>query len=285
MPEGASLTAEVVCYFRAVERHRPAAERVLDDPYAERFLSRRWQAVAKSPLARLALTPGGSIGAGALQSFVAARHRFMDDRLRAFLADGGEQVVILGAGYDTRALRFADALGGRPIYEVDFPATQQQKKRLVHKRIPEAAEVTHYLPIDFEKDRLADVLAASPLAARARTFFVWEGVAMYLTPEAITGTLAALRSVGGPGSELVLDVWSVPAGRSPSILARRWGAKLLAQIGEPLRHSLSPMDAPGFFAHNGWPTVEVLDSRQLADRYAMGRRAMFPDNAVVHARI
>lgn len=285
MPEGASLTAEIVCYFRAVERHRPPAERVLDDPFAERFLSRRWQRIAASPYSRMALVPRLAIGAGGLQSFVAARHRFMDDRLAAFLASGGEQVVILGAGYDTRALRFAEALAGRPIFEVDFPATQAQKKRLVHKRIPEAAALTTYLPVDFEHDRLEDALAASPIGRGRRTFFVWEGVVMYLTPEAVRGTLAALRAIGGQGSELVLDLWHEPRGPGLSALGRRLGSRLLAQIGEPLRFSLDPDAAPAFFGESGWPTVDVFDARALASQYAMGARAIYPDSAVVHARV
>ncbi len=285
MPEGASLTAEIVCYFRAVERHRPPAERVLDYPYDERFLSRRWQRVAASPVARAALLPSVAIGVGGLQSFIAARHRCMDDRLAAFLASGGEQVVILGAGYDTRALRFADALAGRPIFEVDFPATQAQKKRLVHKRIPEAAALTTYLPVDFEHDRLEDALAASPIGRGARTFFVWEGVVMYLTPETVRGTLAALRAVGGPGSELVLDLWSQPTGPGLGALGRRLGSRLLAGIGEPLHFSLTAAAAPAFFAESGWPTVDVLDSPALSAHYAMGKRPVYPDNAVVHARV
>lgn len=286
MPEGASLTAEIVCFFRAIETARDPARRILDDPYAEVFLHRWARRAARSPLAQAAFTwsPPWAMSiasASMLQGFIVARHREMDDRLADFLRHGGGQVVILGAGYDTRALRFADRLSGRPIIEVDFPATQEKKRRLIDRRLPGAAErVAAYLPIDFLRDSLAEVLRRPPFEVGARTFFVWEGVTMYLTPDAVAQTLETLASVSGPGSEIVCDLWGEPRGRGLDVTARRVGSKLLTHIGEPLLFSLDPEEAPTFFARHGWAMGEVVDGPALSRRWG---RVVYPDSSVIHA--
>jgi methyltransferase (TIGR00027 family) len=287
MPRGPSLTAEAVCFFRAIETARPEADRVLDDPYAERFLPKSWRPWVRSPVARMVqmgFSGRLALGPGALQGFVALRHRWMDDALVSFLAGGGEQVVVLGAGYDSRALRFAAALDGRPFYEVDFPATQRKKQALIAERVPEAKSAAIYLPIDFERESLAEGLAkAHTFEPGRKTFFVWEGVAMYLHKEAIAQTLDTVRTLGATGSEIVCDMWSAPPGASFEARLRRAGAALLGTIGEPLKFSLQPEGAPAFFASHGFETAEVLDSEGLAERYRLTRRKIFPDNCVVRA--
>src|SRR5262249_43732412 len=121
-----SQTAEVVCLMRASDQRRPSAERILDDPYARWFLGpmsraalASWEASGRGGKLAERLSPG-------LTAFVLTRHRWIDDCLRRALARDVEQVVLLGAGYDTRAYRFASELAGRPVFEVDFPATSRR---------------------------------------------------------------------------------------------------------------------------------------------------------------
>jgi methyltransferase (TIGR00027 family) len=122
-----SRTAEVVCLMRAYEHTKPASRRIVDDPYARWFLR---------PVARAALANRGTSRrleryAGwandGLVRFLVAHHRYIDDTLTRALRGRVEQVVILGGGYDTRAYRFAPALRGRPVYEVDHSATSARK--------------------------------------------------------------------------------------------------------------------------------------------------------------
>lgn len=287
MPEGASRTAEIVCFFRALETHRDAPKRALEDPYAEAFLDPIWRMAARSPLSRLAFSSplGWTLPLSAatmLQGFVAVRHRTMDDQLATFLETHAEsQVVILGAGYDTRAMRFADRLKGRTIIEVDFPATQERKRKLIDERLPQAnAHVAAYLPVDFLHDVLGEALDKPPFTKGMTTFWVWEGVPMYLTEDAVGKTLETLSALSGAGSELVCDMWARPRGRGLDAAARRIGAEMLARIGEPLLFSLNPEDAPAFFAKHGWRTLDVADGQTLSQRWG---RTIFPDNSVVHA--
>lgn len=286
MPRGPSLTAEAVCFFRAIENARPEGERILEDPFAERLLPRAWRPWVRSPLMQLGLRGRLPVGPGALQGFVAARHRWIDDALGRFLDAGGEQVVILGAGYDSRALRFAERLAGRPIIEVDFPATQKKKQALLAARVPEVKSVATYLPIDFEHHTLEEGLLEGAehhqFEPDKRTFFVWEGVAMYLHPDTVDQTLGAVHRLSGPGSELACDLWSAPAGTTIEARMRRIGARMLGTVGEPIRFALTPAEAASFFEARGFRALEVCDSEALAARYALGKRRLFPDNSVVH---
>jgi len=122
-----SQTAEVVCLMRASDQRRRPAERILDDPYARWFLGpmsraalATWEASGRWGRLAERLSPG-------LTAWVLARHRWIDDCLARAVEGDVAQVVLLGAGYDTRAYRFAAALRGRPVYEVDFPATSRRK--------------------------------------------------------------------------------------------------------------------------------------------------------------
>src|SRR4051794_26490410 len=71
--------------------------------------------------------------------YMQVRTRVIDDMLRAFVADGGRQVLLLGAGYDSRARRFGDELRGVTFFEVDHPATQEHKRRVLAGGAPGGA--------------------------------------------------------------------------------------------------------------------------------------------------
>src|SRR5215510_14452541 len=189
VPNAPSQTAEAVCLMRAMEQRRPAGERILGDPYAKLFLNRlaraalaSWEASGALGAAAARLSPG-------LAAYIVTRHRFIDDCLRRALARSVEQLVLLGAGYDSRAYRFAGALKGRPVFEVDFPATSRRKARIVARaggQLPSAD--VRAVEIDFATDSLEQRLREAGFRARRPCFFVWEGVSMYLTRDAVKAT-------------------------------------------------------------------------------------------------
>ncbi len=278
-----SQTAEGVCLFRAMERERPPDARILDDPYAEHFLGAAYRAT----LSAFRLT--GRLGQAAQQyapgvsTFVVARHRFIDDALVSALAGGVEQVVLLGAGYDSRGYRFADALGGRPLFELDFPATSRAKRRIVNEGPFTAGPVEH-VAIDFLREGIADRLRATRFKEGARTFFVWEGVAMYLTRSAVKDTLAALRSLSAPGSELAMDFWFLLDAPDALTTVHRAGPNLLQWLGEPITLSMHPEDVGAFLAREGFELADLADAAELERRYVRDDRHVYPACYCVLAR-
>lgn len=280
-----SRTAEATAFQRAAERRLPVSARVLDDPFAEHFLGplRKAALSASGPVARLDETWLG------LTPYVVCRHRYIDDRLAEALRDGVDQVVILGAGYDSRAYRFAAQLGTRPVFEVDHPATQGRKTRilasLAKKGALPAVDVRH-VSIDFQRDRLGDRLESSGHRRDRRTFFVWEGVSMYLTRAAVKATLDAIRQLAPERSELVLDAWFLLDEPDLRATAHRLSANVLSVLGEPVTFSMHPEDVGAFLGRHGLSVVEVAGAGELELRYLRGgKRHVYPACYLVHARI
>lgn len=284
-----SLTAEVVCFFRALEERRDPDQRLLSDPFAERLLSpvvRGWlDHGAREAVRRVGVGAfGGSVSFDRLTDFVVARHRFMDDSMLRALEAGAEQVLILGAGYDTRALRFAEQLGGRRVYEVDHPATQREKIERLGAAHGERDHI-RYVAVDFLRDDFAAKLRETDFAVGARTFVIWEGVTMYLRERAVRDTLGALRTLVGGASELTADFWYAPPGSRPWELAVRWGARLLSLLGEAIGFGLDPARVEDFFSSEGYELMVLGDGPELERWYHMGERRIFPSLYVTLARV
>jgi methyltransferase (TIGR00027 family) len=271
--------------MRALDQARPADARIVDDPYAAWFLT----PLSRAHLAAVTAT-GNAAGIGpvllpALTGYIQVRHRYMDDCLRARLARGGiEQVVVLGAGYDMRAWRFADLIAGRPVFEVDYPSTAARKERILtaHRHELPPADVRR-VTIDFQTQQLADVLGVAGFVPGRPTFFFWEGVSMYLRREAVKATLHTLHTLGGPGSALVMDFWQFPD--EPDLLAsaHRVSAGLMHVLAEPVTFALHPEDGPDFVRRLGWAATEVVDAVELRRRYVRDNRPVYPMNWCLYA--
>jgi methyltransferase (TIGR00027 family) len=194
-------------------------------------------------------------------------------------------VVLLGAGYDTRAYRFASALHGRPVFELDFPATSRRKARIVaeHARELPATDVRH-VEIDFLNESLDDALIRSGFQRGAQTFFIWEGVTMYLTRSAVKDTLARVHDLGGGGSRMALDFWYLLDAADLLSSVYRTSAGLLSLVGEPALFALHPEDAAPFMRHLGFEIVDLANTDELRRRYVRDGRHVFPGNYVLEAR-
>ncbi len=272
--------------MRATDQRRDPARRTVDDPHARLFL-RPWLGAALASVMRT-----GRIGERGealfpnLTTYVLTRHRFIDDCLAAALRAGRvDQLVLLGAGYDTRAYRFAGALDGRTTFEVDYPATGDRKAKLVakHARQLPAARVTR-VPIDFQTQSLGERLIESGFRRGARTFWVWEGVSPYLTRDAVKATLATVRELGAKGSDLAMDFWFLLDSPAAIATAIRMSSQLLSLLGEAVTFALDPDDAPDFMRRSGFRTVDLALPAELEKRYVRDGRRVYPADYLLHAR-
>lgn len=132
------------------------------------------------------------------------RTRFIDEALERAIAGGATQVVILGAGFDSHAYRCQGLLAHARVFEVDRPATQAMKKQRVSKVLGGPPANLTYVAIDFQHEDLSDVLTRHGYDPAQRTFFILEGVTMYLPEEAFRGTLRFVAA-HPPGSGIVFD--------------------------------------------------------------------------------
>lgn len=264
-----SLTAEAVTVARAIEHLRPEHERIVDDPYAELFLGRAGRAAVAAwrlngPATRLVkrFDPGGI-------TFVACRHRYIDDALLAALDEGAAQVVLLGAGYDARAYRHRATFAGRPCYEVDLAPISRRKAGIVsrHRSTFPDADVRR-VEIDFETQTLGETLAGAGFQTGGRTFVSWEGVSMYLTRSAVKATVSALADLCGTGSTLAMDGWYLDDDPGLAGTALRIAPGMLSVIGEAVTFGIHPEEMPCFLERFGWGVTDVATPDVLQQRYA-----------------
>lgn len=279
-----SLTAAGIAIVRAIESERPAGERICYDPYARHFVSGALYQFVRF-FERIGY--GERIGPGVM-GFLLARERHIDETLQAALADGLEQLVILGAGFDSRPYRFEQLKGHVRVFEVDHPATQQvklKKLQTVFGRIPDHVV---YVAIDFNTQSLAQRLLESGYDAGLKTLFIWQGVTQYLTAEAVDNTLAFVAGHSGPGSSIVFDYLY------PSIMAdsHRGEVRRMRRMrrlsGEGLVFGIAPDQIVDFLEQRGFTNIHNADHVYLHETYFTGvnrRRTVTDGYAVVSARV
>jgi methyltransferase (TIGR00027 family) len=252
-----SRTARGAAAHRAAHQTLEHAS-IFADPYACTILGVTAAEVAEQEAADPNRRP--------MRLFVAARSRFTDDCLAEAVARGVRQIVILGAGLDTFALRNPHAALGVQVFEVDHPATQIWKRdRLARSGLDVPASLT-FVPVDFERESLAQALAAAGFAAGRTAFFVWLGVVPYLTRDAI---LATLRYIAGvPEAEVIFDYSEPLENYPPKRRARvEAAAARVASIGEPWLTHFDPPELARLLHAIGFARLEDMGPEDLAVRY------------------
>jgi methyltransferase (TIGR00027 family) len=244
-----STTAVTVALQRALESNRPRDRRLFSDPYARRFLRGGWSWLADA--GRLALMAplveglyDAVAGSGPRPSAI-ARTRAIDEVISDEVASRGlDQVVILGAGFDSRAHRL-QALRACRVFEVDHPATQAVKRaRCEACDLPLHPVV--YVPLDFERDALVPSLVAAGFNRGRAALFLWEGVSHYLTAGAVDATLAAVTAAAPRGTLVFTYVHAgILDGSAYFPEAARW-MRNVARLGEPWTFGLEPAKVLGF---------------------------------------
>lgn len=293
MIEGrASRTAEESALSRVIESLAPEGKRVCYDPLAVEFLSERLRAsyrniqkskfLTKLSLWSFRLDPGGT------KAESVARTRYIDDYLQACINDGVEQVVILGAGNDSRAYRFK-ALEEIKVFEVDHPHTQKRKVASVKGVFGDLPRWVTYVPLDFDKEDLAEKLLASSYKRDLRTLFIWEGVTMYLTSEAVDRILSFVAGTSGRGSSVIFNYFhrSVVDGTCRLGWAKRLRRKA-QRTGEPLRFGIEAESIEEFLVMRGFSHVKRVTPSFLTSLYFKGPNAgrkVCPFLETVHATV
>ena len=269
-----STTAQIVTFIRAV-LSLPEGGSLLDDIYAGCFL--------RQPYARLLKTMQRPLGpffyrvlgysTGAVGN-VCGRTRFFDEQVRQAIEQGVTQVVILGAGYDTRALRLQRE--GVRFFEVDHPATQADKRGKVAGLGLSFSPI--FVPVDFTCDDLTAQLQRAGFSAAHKTFFLWEGVTMYLSQDEMNHTLARLRAISAPGSLLAFDVNTRTIDSLFHQATTALRSAMVTFFGEPWKLWLTPTMISQVLQTNGWSLKRLLRPEDIEAFYLAGTGLIVPPN-------
>jgi methyltransferase (TIGR00027 family) len=198
------------------------------------------------------------------------RTRFIDDLMQRAVRSGATQLVILGAGFDTRAHRFTDLLQDVAVIEVDYGATQEYKKRRVETALGGAPANVVYAPIDFTREGLGEVLHRAGFDRGRKTYFICEGVSMYIPEEGMKETLRAIAAESAPGSGLLLEYMN----RHGIDLLRKYPTGMIKNAfdwGEPFVFGVPDGQDQEFFREAGLELGETakIFNPEIVSRYAM----------------
>ena len=276
-PNEPSRTALMIARQRAAHQLLDHGS-ILDDPFAVTVLGEGENDVLQFATAN----PLASIG----RLFTAARSRIAEDALSRALERGMRQIVILGAGLDTFALRNPHTAREILIYEVDHPATQAWKRqRLAEARIAVPPWLT-FVPVDFEREDAGENLAAAGFQQNSPAFFSWLGVVPYLTGEAIGSTLDYIASVDN--SEVVFDYMEPPEAFSDELRRlEKVRAEQLKKIGERSVSRFEPAGIAAILRSHGFREIEDSNFQEIRSKFGVAVQGLAPGHAglhVVHAR-
>lgn len=258
----AKMTAEYASAVRALG----AKERDLPCPdyLAEKLISFKYRVMASSLFRGLTIRLLHSRFPN-LYAFHMVRTLFIDSVLNRLIAeDEIGQVVILGAGLDTRGIRFRES--GCRFFELDFPGTQALKRervdRLRKKGVLDDSHVV-YIPIDFNESRPFDELQRRGFDSAKRTLVIWEGVTMYLPEETIHSVLSDIRRETPLGSYLVFD-YLLPQNIQGN---NEQGDSFVKKLNEEYVFGINPNELSDFVSPLGFEVEENMIHSDLNDAY------------------
>jgi methyltransferase (TIGR00027 family) len=206
-----------------------------------------------------------------LQPSIAARTRFVDEQVVAAIAAGLRQVVVCGAGYDDRALRFRTA--GVRFFELDQPATQDDKARLLRQAGAGSGDVT-LAEIDFNTDDVAAVLDRAGHEAEQPTLFVCEGLLVYLDRDTCHRLLAGLAARAAAGSVLAVSIATHAEGLDSFQVAAAANLRRRNGNAEPWQTILPAAEHLALIELAGWRITTIEESPALTADVTDGRQSL-----------
>lgn len=208
-----------------------------------------------------------------IYEYVIARTGYFDALFIEALEHDFSQILIFGAGFDSRALRFSKLNKGTRIFELDAPITQQEKlKAYLSKRlvIPDSLVL---VPINFNRESLAEKTTRAGFIAGKKTLFLLEGVTMYLSQAAIESTFRFIADVSGKGSLVVFDyIYSGVLRRENKYYGEKDIYKTVEKVGEEWTFAFEESEVEHFLGRYGFLVKDHSGTQELEDRYFRNKK-------------
>lgn len=267
-----SKMAEGIALHRALESQKPKSERICYDPYAIYFISPETLEPFNDPQKAKAsheyferILPG-------FTNSVRARVRYFDDFVKKSIDEGMlEQLVILGAGYDTRAYRIEGLKKNIKVFEIDHPNTQKVKIEKIKEIFGFLPDYVVYVPVNFETEDFGKRLIAEGYDQQMKTLFIMEGLVMYIPPEAVDKTLAFIVNNSGKGSTILFDYFpqSVIDGSCELEVGKNM-REYAAKRGEPFKFGIKEGAVETFLAERGFSQISNVTADDYKKMYFHG---------------
>jgi methyltransferase (TIGR00027 family) len=262
----AAQTAFGPMVIAAVEQFEPAEQRIVTDPLAARFLPPGFAFVARAcrwQRLRRKLIVATNAKAMGIWGGMLCRKRYADDQVTAAVADGVNQIVVLGAGMDTRGYRLG---GSARVFEVDLAANLDTKRARVRAALGAIPDHVRLVPVDFETDHLADALTDAGVEIDRPVMVVWEAVTQYLTESAVRHTLTWLEKAA-MGSRLVFTYVRRDFLDGTNLYQAAGAYHDFVQRHRVWHFGLTPDQVAPLLADYGWTEDEQVGTAEYQHRY------------------
>lgn len=277
-----SVSAQGIAVVRAIESAKPEGERIVNDPYARQMVP-GWMYNLVKFFSDLGY--GERRGPGVME-FLIARDRYIDDYLQQSLDEGIEQLVILGAGLDSRPYRFPQLKSGVKVFEVDHPASQATKLGKLKEIFGELPTHVTFVAIDFTEQDLAERLSIHAYDPTLKTLFIWQGVTQYLNPQAVDSTLAFVAQNSGPGSRIIFDyMYTSLLGGAAGHGEIRNMRRYRRFSGEDLAFGIPEGEITAFLEERGFTHIVDADHRLLTQKYFRPPKRVASGYAIASATV
>jgi methyltransferase (TIGR00027 family) len=264
-----SKTAFVMALRRAIANKEYKDDTFGPDYLAECFLSVRVRFFLKFEKIRIDTKAKMDSSTPGLNLYAIARTAYFDRLFANALVDNIPQIVLLGAGYDSRAYRFDKLNRGSRVFELDVIPTQSRKKKCLKRaRITVPPYVT-FVPIDFNEQSLGDCLVKAGYTHGEKTLFIWEGVTFYLDPKSIDSTLEFISS----SSQDSIIAFDYMISVNEQTASHYYGVNEILETlkkyskNEELKFTIKDGETEPFLRQRGLRLIEDLDSQAIEIKY------------------
>ncbi|WP_017658548.1 class I SAM-dependent methyltransferase [Baaleninema simplex] len=209
--------------------------------------------------------------------YVILREKYGDDIIESAIEAGCQQILLLGAGYDTRFFRLSSIQNNSvKTFEVDLPETIENKKQYLLKQFDNIPHGLSLIPLDLNQDDL-DCLVEYGFNPQTPTIYIWQGVSYYLNQENVSNTLDFIKNKMTPGSVFVFDCCSpLMTFKNETIPGINFNIDRLAEIGEPYRFGMYGDEMERWLSEKGFQNIEILQQDDLEERF-LNKRSL-PNN-------
>jgi methyltransferase (TIGR00027 family) len=269
-----SETAMFAALYRAVAYKELNNESVESDHLAEYFLPSHFRFFIKFKKIRANIKNKSNKFTPGAYEYMLARTAFFDSIFIDALNKNITQIVLLGAGYDTRAYRFAELNKTTKIIELDIATTQKRKKKCLKKAKISIPKHVTLAPINFNEESLSNVLEKAGYEKNEKTLFVWEGVSYYLEPSSVDETIEFVKTSSHNESVLAFD-YAIPISKENIDVC--YGAKEFAQTwrkyrsNEPFRFTIDEGAIESFLAKRGLKIVKHFNTKEIEKTFLLDK--------------
>jgi methyltransferase (TIGR00027 family) len=265
-----SETALFTALRRTIANKAYANSRFGPDYLAERFLPPNFRFFLMFRKIRDNTREKLDVAFPGMNAYIIARTAFFDDLFVMALKESVPQIALLGAGYDSRAYRFASLIQATRIFELDVAPTQERKKVCLKKAKINVPQGVAFVPIDFNREILKNILEKAGWQSQQKTLFIWEGVTYYLDPGSVEATLDFFSQSADPNSLLAFD-YAITL--TEENVSDQYGAKEFLQsmqehhAREGVAFSIDDGKLEGFLLERNLKILQHLDKGAIESKY------------------